>query len=181
MRERRRAILPGVFLILLGLWLLLNNLNLNLPTVGQLWPAFIILGGLIALGSYVGGQPRDPGQVFAGVAALGVGAFFFLFTLNVPLPLGQIGRVTWADMGALWPAFVIIGGIAFVAQYLASKLRDGGALFVGLAALAIGLIAFGFTLGFVGPDLGQLLANFWPVLLILVGLGLLLQYVRGRS
>lgn len=181
MRERRGAILPGIFLILLGLWFLLDNLNFNIPNLGQLWPAFIIFGGLMALASYASRRPRDPGQVFAGVAALGIGAFFFLFTLNLPLPLRNLGRVSWDDMAVLWPGFVVIGGVAFLGQYLASRLKDGGALFMGLLALVVGLGAFLFTLGFLGPDLGRRLAQFWPVILIVIGLGMIFQFTRRRD
>jgi hypothetical protein len=100
---KRRTILPALVLILLGLWFLAGNLGIRLPGMGALWPIFPLGGGLLFLGGYLFDR-RDPGLMFVGVGATLIGAFFFLFTLRVPLPVaGMQEGVRWSDMDKLWP------------------------------------------------------------------------------
>jgi hypothetical protein len=175
---KKQSLLPAIILILLGLWFLLDNLGFNLPDVGQLWPVFIVFGGLSALWSYFTGQNRDPGQIFVGIIALGVGVFFFLFTFNLRIPI--FGRIAWDDMSRLWPAFVLIGGAAFIGQFIFGGFRDRSLLGWGFLALAIGVVSFAFTLGFLDRALGLQVLQFWPLLLIVIGLGILAQWFFRR-
>ncbi|MCL7454179.1 MAG: hypothetical protein M8467_14140, partial [Anaerolineae bacterium] len=71
-----------------------------------------------------------------------------------------------AQMADLWPAFPIIGGIAFIVLFVAEGARDLGGLGVGCAAIVVGLAAFGVTYGFVGAEIWRL----WPLILIFLGL-----------
>lgn len=182
--KRRSPLLPAAILILVGLFLLLQNIgaldDLNLPGIGKLWPGIIVLAGLAFLLQYIGGGARDDDLVFVGTAATLVGLFFFLFTLEVDLPqLERVGRVGWDDMGRLWPAFPIIAGVAFVLQAILSRGREREALKVGLVAIVVGVVAFYFTLG--RPSELEEVVKFWPALLILLGGAMLLQYLfRGR-
>jgi hypothetical protein len=170
MKERPSIGLAFV-LILIGLFFLLSNAgvfeDLDLE-FDQLWPAFVVLAGLAFLLQYLVGGRRDPGLVFVGTAATLIGLFFFLFTLNVELPFefeNLRGPIDWDDSEVLWPAYPLIGGIAFVMLSIFD--RDQGALGVGLVAIAVGVIAFPFTLG--SSAEWEEYARFWPVLLILVG------------
>ena len=120
-------------------------------------------------------------MIFVGLAATLVGAFFFLFTLRVPLPVaGMQDGVRWNDMGRLWPAFVVIGGASFIALFLAEGQRDWAVFSMGAVAVIAGCVAFLFTLGWLAGDLGRLLVKYWPLLLVLAGLAALLQAVLGR-
>ena len=75
---------------------------------------------------------------------------------------------------------VNIGGVAFLAQWLAAGLRDWGALFLGLVALVVGGAGLAVTLQLLGPQTAQLLPQLWPLLVILGGLMLLLRALVGR-
>lgn len=177
---RRGTIIPALILILLGLWFLMGNLGVRLPRMGEMWPIFPLGAGLLALWGYFWDR-RDPGLIFIGIAATLVGAFFFLFTLHVPLPLtGMREGVSWNDMGRLWPAFVVIGGLSFIALFLAQPRRDWGVFNLGAMAIVVGLVAFLFTLGWLPGDVGSWLLKLWPLLLILAGLVALAQAVIGR-
>jgi hypothetical protein len=177
---RRGSIIPALILILLGLWFLAGNLGVHLPGMDAMWPIFPLGGGLLFLGGYLFGR-RDPGLIFVGLAATLVGAFFFLFTLRVPLPVaGMQGGVRWSDMGRLWPAFVVIGGASFIALFLAEGQRDWAVFSMGAVAVIAGCVAFLFTLGWLAGDLGRLLVKYWPLLLVIAGLAALLQAVFGR-
>jgi hypothetical protein len=137
----------------------------------KVWPIFPIFGGLAALVGYATSGFKESGLVFVGVGATLVGLFFFGFTF---------GFWAWDDMGYLWPVFVLIGGVAFIALFLAERKRDWGTLGVGCAAFIVGIAGLAFTFGYVGKDIVKL----WPLVLILVGVSILfgagLQFF-GRS
>ena len=105
---RRGAIVPALVLILVGVYLLLPRLGVGIPGWDVIWPVFPLAAGLVFLGRYVFDQQRDPGQVFIGTAATLVGLAFFFVTLG---PLEYRNLRTW------WPVFVLIGSVAFLAQW----------------------------------------------------------------
>ncbi len=157
---RRGSFIPGLILIVIGGWFLASNLGVRLPDLSALWPAFPLIGGLAAILDHFRGGRRDSGKIFVGVAAAGVGAFFFLFTL---------GRLEWAQMGDYWPVFVLIGSAAFFAQWLADPARRG-LLVPAAIALAVGLIFLPETRRFLNPAVTEQLIQFWPLALIVIGL-----------
>lgn len=179
---RNKSILPALVLILIGLWLLAGNLGIRLPQLfdwGQIWPIFIVLGGLTGLWSYFSRRNRDPDQLFWGFVALGIGCFFFLFTLRLRLPI--LGRFDWNRMDEFWPGFILIAAGAFLAQFLLSGLRRRDALVSAILAFMVGGIAFAFTLGFLSLTAIRSLVNLWPITLIIIGLGMLgRSFVRRR-
>jgi hypothetical protein len=69
-------------------------------------------------------------------------------------------------MSRLWPVFPGIGGLAFLALFLAGRGREWDVLGVGLVALLVGIVGLLVTFGRLGSDVVRL----WPVLLILAGL-----------
>ena len=168
---RRGTVLPALVLILLGVYLLLNRLDIGVPGWDAIWPVFPFAGGLALLGGYVFGDRRDPGQVFLGTAATLVGLVFFFVTL---------GPLQYRDLGTWWPVFVLIGSVAFLAQWAAAGFRDWGALFMALVALVVGGAGLAVTLQLLGPETRALLPRLWPVLLILAGLMALLRGLFGR-
>jgi ABC-type branched-subunit amino acid transport system permease subunit len=90
------------------------------------------------------------------------------------------GRITWGDMSVLWPAFPTIVGIALLLQWLAGGLRDHGLLIPVTILLVVGLGGFAFTLR--GFPTFRILADYWPVLLILLGVIVLVRsFTRPRS
>jgi hypothetical protein len=169
MPNRRGAIIPGVLLMLLGAYLLAQNLNVPLPGLDKLWPVFPLLFGLVFIAQFFLGGRADEGLIFVGVAGTLVGAFFFLFTL---------GRLEWPQMGTYWPVFVVIGGVAFLAQWLVRPAQRG-LLVPAFLALIIGLAALVINLRLVNPALAEQLSKLWPALLILAGLVVLGQYLFG--
>ena len=166
MSNRRGAIIPGLLLVLLGAYLLAQNLNVPLPGLDQLWPVFPLIFGLAFITQFFLGGRTDDGLIFVGLAGALVGAFFFLFTL---------GRLEWSQMGTYWPVFVVIGGVAFLAQWLVRPAQRG-LLVPAFLALVVGLVALVLNLRLVNRELAEQISKLWPVLLILVGLAVLGQY-----
>ena len=169
--RRKGTTILAISLILLGTFLLLNQFGFLDWDV--MWPVFPLAGGLAFLGSYIFGQRRDPDRVFLGTAATLVGLVFFFVTL---------GPLEYSDLNIWWPVFVLIGGVAFLAQWTAARFRDGGALFLALVGLVVGGAGLAVTLDLLGPETRELLPRLWPVLVILGGLMILLRPLfRKRS
>ena len=170
MSNPRPAIIPALFFILFGVWLLAQNLGVPLPGWNLAWPALLVALGAAFLLQFVLGGRRDGGLVFVGVAVALLGGFFFAFTL---------GYYRWDDMGRYWPVFVLIGGAAFLCQWVAQP-RERGLLVPALLGLGVGGVALPITLQAVNPALAELVIKFWPVVLVLVGLGLLVRTAVPR-
>jgi len=169
MRNRSAALIPGLLLIALGAWLLASTLGVRLPGPDVLWPVIPVVFGLACLLQFFADDRRSDGLVFTGVAATLLGGFFLAVTL---------GPLSWAMLGRWWPAFVIIGGAAFLAQWLARPAQRGLLVPAGLALL-VGLTALAVTLGLVRADVSEQIARLWPLLLIALGLWLLASYVMS--
>jgi LiaF transmembrane domain len=168
---RKGPIIPALFLILLGVYFLLSELGIGIPGWDRIWPIFPLVGGLASLVNYVFGSRRDPGVVFVGTAAMLVGLWFFFITL---------GPLDYRDLETWWPVFVLIGSIAFLAQWAATRFRDWGALFLALVAFVVGGAGLAVTLQLLGPQTRALLPRLWPVILILGGLMTLLRALLGK-
>ena len=169
--RRKGSVVLALALVLLGSYLLLSELGIAVPGWGELWPVFPFAGGLVLIGSYVLGDRRDHDRVFFGtLLALGGLAFFFV----------TLGPLEYSDLGNWWPVLVLIGGVAFVANWAAARFRDWGALFLAFVAFVVGLVGLAIRLEWLGPDTSKLLPSLWPVLLILGGLMLFLRGLVGR-
>jgi hypothetical protein len=91
-----------------------------------------------------------------------------------------LGPLEYSDLGNWWPVLILIGGVAFVANWAAARFRDWGALFLAFVAFVVGLAGLAIKLEWLGPDTSKLLPSLWPVLLILGGLMLSLRGLVGR-
>lgn len=165
------SVLLAVLLIALGSYLLLSELGIGLPGWERVWPALPLAGGLALLVGHITHPRGDPERVFFGTAAALTGVFFFFVT---------VGPLTYGDLGAWWPVFALIGGVAFLAQWAAAGFRDWDSLFLGLVALCVGGVAMAIAFELLGPNTREILPRLWPVVLILAGLMALLRGLLGR-
>jgi hypothetical protein len=170
MREKGTVLLALV-LIILGSYLLLSELNAELPGWSHIWPVLPFAGGLALIIEYIANPQGDPDRIFLGTVATLVGVVFFFVT---------IGPLTYGELESWWPVFVLIGGVAFLAQWAAGGLRNWDALFLGLVALMVGSGAFTITFQLLGPNTREILPRLWPIVLILAGLMALLRGLLGR-
>jgi len=174
MNNRRSTFIPGLILISVGVWLLLRNLNVPIAGLDVLWPIFPTALGLAFLLQYLlgGRQAQDSGLVFTGVAAALTGGFFFLFTLE---------RLRWGDLDRYWPVFVLIGSVAFLAQWIANPTQRG-LLVPGALALLVGAVALASTQGLINPEVVRQITKLWPLLLIVMGIGVIANYMlKGKQ
>ncbi len=164
---KRRPILAGLVLILLGLWFLLRELGV-FPIIAW-WPLILLLLGAAAWARYLwAGDRRDPDSVFWGVALLLIGGFFLLRENGWYRP-AQL------DWDVIWPIFPAIVGASAGLQWLL-HLHKWDALLASFAGWIVAAVGFAYTFGYISGDVALTIARFWPLLLILAGIGLVLQY-----
>ena len=168
---QRSSLIPGLILIAIGGWFLAGNLGVRLPDIAALWPLLPLIGGVSSLIDYFRTGRRDSGKVFFGVAALGVGVFFFMFTL---------GQLRWAQMGDYWPVFLLIASAAFLAQWLVEPARLG-LLVPAAISLAIGLIFMPEVRRLLNNTVVDQLVKLWPLALIIAGLAVLAGNMRRTT
>jgi hypothetical protein len=146
----------GAGLIGFGAWMALAEIGAPVPDLEQGWPAFPIYAGLAFwLGWLL--DRRAFGLVLPGTLAILTGAFFLPFSF---------GLLDWSAMERYWPVFPLIVGLAFVAMWIAARLRYWGLLIpagiflsAGIIALPITATPFGSVVEIVG----------WPVAILAVG------------
>ena len=158
-RGRRSSLGFGVVLILLGAWFLAAQF---IPALRMQfsWPWIIIgIGGIMLLIGALSGTPdmAVPACIIGGIGGL-------LYWQN------YTGRwESWAYAWSLIPGFVGVGII--LSGLLGGKLRKSLREGVNLLVISLVLyVIFGALLG--GPNL---LGDYWPVLLILLGLWTLIR------
>jgi len=165
-KNKRMNIAGGIVLILIGALLLLVQV---LPGIyiQFSWPWIIIFVGLFlfALGAYLG----EPGMAVPASIVGGIGGILFY----------QNSTGNWESWSFLWtliPGFV---GLGIVLMNLlkdegAGSWRDGGILIlISLTLLAV----FGSFFGAIG-----LVGDYWPVLLILLGILILIRpVIKSRN
>jgi drug/metabolite transporter (DMT)-like permease len=93
-----------------------------------------------------------------GIVLVLVGLLFLLVT----------NKLLWFGWSAVWPLFLILGGVFFLKVFAAGKNPD--LLFSGLASLLLGLFFMLFTTGIL---LWEKLAILWPTFPLIGGIALM--------
>lgn len=161
--DRSRLVFGGI-LILLGVWFLALRFIPSLAGLYE-WPLIVISTGigLLIFGAVVG----SPGLAVPACIVAGIGG----------LLAWQNATGNWESWAYVWtliPGFVGVGILltGLLEGDLRSKVGSGGWL------LLISAVMFGIFEAFLGA--GTFLQPYWPALLILVGVILLIQSLVGR-
>lgn len=174
MEKRNRApIVPGLLLILVGLWFLGRQLELPLFVGRVLWPWLLIAVGVIIWARYIFSTPRSSDDVFWGTGTILGGAFLLAW---------QNGFL-WSNLQGweqLWPIIPLIMGIAGLLQWFFS-IRNWGTLIFALIFGAVGVVGMVHSLGYIDTATAWSFGRLWPALLIIAGIGILFQAIGGRS
>jgi hypothetical protein len=167
--KRSGSLFFGLVLIGFGLWFLADNLILNLPGIGSMWPILPTLGGLALIYSFLRDRDRDAGVLIPGIGGFLAGIFFFAITL---------GPLAWRDLAEWWPIFPVIGGIAFIAVFVFGKQHDPGLLFPGTGSLLVGIF---FLLITMGPLRWRDMDTLWPAFPLIAGLSFIAVWLCDRK
>ena len=163
--------------------------------------------GLLASGAYliaraqdVQGLPMlsDAALAGGGVLVLGFTAFFHALLFGRrERGLIFLGVWIWASAGTLaalvygldtapdavvwWPALLWSTALAFVATYLVERTHDARLLLLSMIALVAGTTAYMVTSGRIGTTTLDEAASYWPLLLTVIGVGVLPVAFRRRT
>src|SRR3990172_225763 len=159
----------GLLLVLLGLWFLALRLVPGLETWADFWfdwPFIIIGAGVLLL--LIGLLTGVPGMAVPAAIVGGIGG----------LLAWQNATNNWESWAYAWkliPGFVGVGVIlaGLLGKTGRKSLREGGNLIV------ISLALFIIFASFLGGS--NLLGAYWPILLILLGLWMILRPIFRRG
>ena len=167
-KGRRSALAGGIILILLGLLFLAAQLGLLSWPNELTWP--LIMVGIGAAMLIIGLLAGEPGMAVPACVVAGIGGILYWQNST-----GQ--WETWAYVWTLIPGFVGIGTILTgLFEWKWETIRGG------LWLLVISAILFAIFSSIFSPMFGgkSLLGQWWPLLLILLGVLTLLEAVtRG--
>lgn len=170
-KTRRSDLVIGIILILIGGWFLVSEFDLvpglnDIMIIEYQWPVIIIGIGIFLF--LLGLLLRNPGMSIPACIVGGIGGL--LYWTN--------STGNWAAWSYLWsliPGFVGIGII--LSTLLGGREKNG--FIEGLWLILISAILFGI---FYMIFSGQAQFNkFWPVLIILGGLWILIQTIHKKK
>lgn len=154
MANQRSSIWFGVLLIVCGaLFLAANFLEVGWR---DFWPALFFAGAAINIAIFIGDR-GNYGVLMPATILLIYGVLFQYCVL-----------AGWWRMSELWPTFVLGPGVGLLMMYLFGK-RESGLLipaFILIGLSAVFFVAFGPLRHY---------SRYWPVVLIIIGVLLLLK------
>jgi len=167
-RLRGVVILAGTA-ILVGLWLLAQEMGAAVPSLGRAWPTFVVLGGLVSLVDFLFWS-RAASSLGRTIFGIGLGAWLFRFTTR---------PFHWRELLDFLPALPTLAGVALLVTWGVDRERHNAQLVSGTVLLALGLVGFAARFEFLRELLpsAQLV---WAILLLLGGGALLWSNLRRR-
>ena len=168
-KESRANLAIGILLILLGSWFLIGQFFPDLKDIINIetaWPLIVVGVGIFLL--LLGLLIKVPGLAVPACIVGGIGGILYWQFLNQ-------NWESWSYIWALIPGFVGVGII--LARLLGDD--DQGAYRAGIKLIIISLILFLVFFLFLGGR--GILSEYWPVLLILLGIWVFAQAVLRRK
>jgi len=164
MRIRQNSLILGIILILVGLYMLADRLELHIFRSSQVYPlVFIIIG--IAVSTRIRGRGHRDG-VFATFFFLSVGLFFILRNYYlIPYVFNP------------WPIWLVAAGLGCLGVFLFVPTEWG------MLIPATLLLFFGAGLLLREFDIFYLydIRRYWPIALIAIGVAILLSGMRKQT
>jgi hypothetical protein len=164
-----KLLVLGVVILIAGGIFLLLNLG-YLPQPGKLWPLPFLAAGMFLLYLvYLRGKTVRyiiPGMIMS----LG-GLYFLLF--NTVLQSGSLGRI--------WPGFMCITGISLLPYGFRKKGAARTAITIpALFIVALSCFFLPFSLGAAGVSFLAFVREWWPLILVALGLALVVSFFSTR-
>jgi hypothetical protein len=169
-KQRRTSLVGGLILILLGIWFLAVQLLPGLSrwlALDLSWPMFVIGAGVLLF--IIGLLTGTPAMAIPAAIVGGIGLLLYW----------QNATNNWASWAYAW---TLIPGFAGVGTIIAGLMgeRPGRSMREGVGMIITSLVLFAIFGAFLGGP--NLLGQYWPVLIILAGIWLLIQpMLRTRN
>jgi hypothetical protein len=164
-RYPNKYLVVGIMAFLVGGVLLLWNLG-YLPGLGHLWPLAPLLLGLFTLYRVYLKGARDRYLLPGMLLALCGLQFLLLDTVFQTTPLARV-----------WPSFMFVAGISLVPFAMRRKGNARVALLVPALFIAgLSVLFFPFSLGRMGVSLRVFVGRWWPMILVVVGVSLVIAF-----
>jgi hypothetical protein len=147
----------GLVLVLLGVALLLNQMNvIHIGGIALVWLGLLVYGAAVVIRSFIN---NDRSKVFFGTLCFLTGILFFIH---------KAGFISGA-FSIYFPAFIIIFGLAFFMLFVLN-MKDWHLLIPALIFLALGAALMLTHLGYwYSRDVWRTITSYWPILLIIFG------------
>lgn len=158
MQRETKSLIWGIILIVIGFLFLGHNLDWFYLEWGNLWPLFLIAGGVLFWSGWMMNR-HEYGLLMPGTVLLTYGLMFFYCTTN-----------GWEWMEQLWPVFLLGPGLGFFFMYLLGNQEKG--LLIPASILTVLALLF-----WSGHDVFRF---FWPIALIVVGVFLLINTRKSQ-
>lgn len=157
MNTKRPSMLPGVILIIIGAVLLVKKLTPYSIGWDEIYPiVLIIIAGLIFKTVL---RKRERGGIFLGTLLFLLGCYFLVRNYDI---------VPYEYAREVWPIILIIIGLSFLSVFIFYP-KDWGIVIPGAILVFIGTVIFLRRLDIFYFDLGELISDYWPITLILIG------------
>ncbi|MDY0405432.1 DUF5668 domain-containing protein [Virgibacillus sp. 179-BFC.A HS] len=157
---KKNHALAGYFLIGIGAYFLLKQLHVPILTDFYTWPTLLMIIGIVFL--LYSHSSKDYQHLFTGTLLLGLGLHFH-------------GLKNYSFWPHHWAMYLLIVGIAFLARAL--KTKSGYLPGILLCVISLPLIlSWQLPLWFQPVyHVLELLEIYWPVLLIIIGIYILIR------
>ncbi len=165
--KRSPSIWPGVVLIVLGVIFLIDRLDLFYLDWAVVWPSLVILLGIY----FFTRVPQESGAMFAGTL------FFFSGLAFLARNEGWFYTYVHFGFGGILLAIL---GLAFVALFVVRP-SDWGVLIPGVFFLFLGGIIWADRVGLISWYTRQQLLRLWPILLIVIGAGIIISALASNK
>ncbi len=163
----RRFPIIGLVLVLLGVALLLNQMDIiHIGGLALVWLGLLIYGAAVVIRSFI---DNDRSKVFFGTLCFLVGILFFLRKENI----------IYGSFSIYFPAFIVIVGLAFFMLFI-FNMKDWHLLIPSLIFLGLGAALMLTHLGYwYSRDVWRTVGSYWPLILILIGGTMLVRRWRA--
>jgi hypothetical protein len=165
MSDKRGSILPGIFLIVVGVWFLLVRFEIIENYRYRIYSVTIIILALFLLIEAF--RNSNSSALFWGVTILVIGGFFSMRNFGI-IPHYYFNR--------FWPILLIGVGSGFFSLFIFDP-RDWGVLIPAFILIFFGIGLSIRSFSNLSWNWDFIIEKYWPIPLILIGMGILLKGV----
>ncbi len=159
----------GAGILVAGGVLLLWTLG-YLPGPGYLWPVPVMLAGLILL--YLAYFRHKSSRSIIPGMVLSLGGLFFLLFNTI---------LQGHSMEKVWPVFMLITGLSLIPYGYRKKGRARISIIIpGIFIAVLSVLFLPFSLGAAGIGLLDFVRQWWPLVLVLLGIALVISFFSTR-